>query len=147
MMELFQRKAGITLAHVPYKGVSPALQGVVGAEAAIMNVRLGLARPHIRNGRVIALAKMGFPAKEALSGVPALTAFHPDAEYVPWTAVFAPKGVPIPVVARLNVETAKALGAPEFRSRMAELDVAVIGGAPGDLDKTLRTGVSVNRGW
>jgi tripartite-type tricarboxylate transporter receptor subunit TctC len=145
MMELFQRKAGILLVHVPYKGMSPAVQAVAGAEATLVNVGLGLARPHIANGRVIALAKTGFPSKEALPGVPALTASYPDAEYIPWTAVFAPKGTPRPVVARLNAEISKALAAPEFRSRMAEFDIAVIGGSPADLDKTLRADVSVNR--
>jgi tripartite-type tricarboxylate transporter receptor subunit TctC len=145
MMELFQRRAGIALSHVPYKGMSPAVQAVAGAETAIVNVGLGLARPHITNGRVIALAKTGFPSKEALPGVPALTASYPDAEYIPWTAVFAPKGAPHSVVARLNVEIGKALAAPEFLKRMAELDIAVIGGSPADLDKTLRADVSVNR--
>lgn len=145
MMELFQRKAGIALVHVPYKGMSPAVQAVAGAETAIVNVGLGLARPHITSGRVIALAKTGFPSKEALSGVPALTASYPDAEYIPWTAVFAPKGAPRAIVARLNAETNKALAAPEFLKRMAELDIAVIGGSPADLDKTLRVDVAVNR--
>ena len=145
MMELFQRKAGIALVHVPYKGMSPAVQAVAGAETSIVNVGLGLARPHITSGRVIALAKTGFPSKEALPGVPALTASYPDAEYIPWTAVFAPKGAPRAIVARLNAETTKALAAPEFLKRMAELDIAVIGGSPEDLDKTLRADVSVNR--
>ena len=145
MMELFQRTAGIALVHVPYKGMSPAVQAVAGAETAIVNVGLGLARPHITSGRVIALAKTGFPSKEALPGVPALTAAYPDAEYIPWTAVFAPKGAPRAIVARLNAETTKALAAPEFLKRMAELDIAVIGGSPEDLDKTLRADVSVNR--
>lgn len=145
MMELFQRKAGIVLTHVPYKGVSPAMQAVAGAESAVLNVGLGLARPHITNGRVIALAKTGFPSKDALPSVPALTAFYPDAEYIPWTAVFAPRGTPPPIVAKLNAEMGKAMAAPEFRSRMAELDVAVISGSPADLDKTLRADINVNR--
>ena len=145
MMELFQRKAGIVLVHVPYKGMSPAVQAVAGAETAIVNVGLGLARPHIANGRVIALAKTGFPSKETLPGVLALTAFYPEAEYIPWTAVFAPKGTPRPIVARLNAEISKALAAPEFLKRMAELDIAVIGGSPADLDNTLRADVAVNR--
>ena len=59
--------------------------------------------------------------------------------------MFAPKGAPRAIVARLNAETTKALAAPEFLKRMAELDIAVIGGSPEDLDKTLRADVSVNR--
>ena len=70
--ELLNVRADIDTVHVPYKGMSPAVQAVAGAETSILNVGLGLARPHITNGRVIALAKTGFPSKDALPGVPAL---------------------------------------------------------------------------
>ena len=81
MMELFQRKAGITLVHVPYKGTSPAMQALVSGEAAAFNIGIGLARPHITSGKVRALAKTGFPSKDALPDVPPLTSSYPEAEY------------------------------------------------------------------
>jgi tripartite-type tricarboxylate transporter receptor subunit TctC len=59
MMELFQRKAGIALVHVPYKGTSPAMQALVSGEAAAFNIGIGLARPHITSGRARALARTG----------------------------------------------------------------------------------------
>jgi tripartite-type tricarboxylate transporter receptor subunit TctC len=144
-MELFQRKAGIKLSHVPYKGPPQAVIAVVGGEAGVMNVGIGLARPHIASGRLVALAKTGYLAADTLPGIPALTATYPDTEYVPWNAVVAPKGVPGDVVAKLNAAIGRALAAPEVVSKLKELDVTPVSSSPGELDKTLRADMAVNR--
>src|SRR5262245_7389460 len=145
MMELFQRKAGITLVHVPYKGTSPAVQAFVAGEVSAFNIGIGLVRQHIGTGRLVALAKTGFPSREALPGVPTLTQFYPDAEYLPWQAVFGPKGMPRDVVSRLNAEIGKALAAHDVRSRLTEIDLTAAGGTPAELDKTIRADMNVNR--
>lgn len=145
MMELFQRKASIQLAHVPYKGVTPAMQGMASGEVGALNIGIGLARPHIASGKVLALAKTGMPAKDALPTVPALTTFYPDAEYIPWIAVFAPKGTPENAVAKLNAEIGKALALSEIRTRMGNMDLTPASGSPGDLDRTVRAALAVNR--
>jgi tripartite-type tricarboxylate transporter receptor subunit TctC len=145
MMELFQQKAGIQLVHVPYKGPSPAMQAMISGEVDALNVGIGLARPHIASGKVLALAKTGMPAKDALPAVPALTMFYPDAEYIPWQAVFAPKGVSNEIVTKLNMEIGKALASPDIRTRMRDMDVIPVGGSPKDLDQTLRADLAVNR--
>lgn len=145
MMELFQRKAGIQLAHVPYKGVTPAMQAMASGEVGALNIGIGLARPHIASGKVLALAKTGMPAKDALPAVPALTTFYPDAEYIPWVAVFAPKGTPKNVVAKLNAEIGKALALSEIRTRLGNMDLTPASGSTGDLDRTVRAALAVNR--
>lgn len=145
MMELLQRKAGIQLVHVPYKGTSPGMQALASGEVAAYNIGIGLARPHIASGRVIALAKTGYPAKETLPGVPALTASFPDAEYIPWQAAFAPKGTPREIVARLNAAIVKALNAPDLRTRMAEMDLTAAPSTPAALDDAVRADMRVNR--
>ena len=145
MMELFQQKAGIQLVHVPYKGPSPAMQAMISGEVDALNVGIGLARPHIASGKVLALAKTGMPAKDALPAVPALTMFYPDAEYIPWQAVFAPKGVSNEIVTKLNMEIGKALASPDIRTRMGDMDVIPVGGSPRDLDQTFRADIAVNR--
>ena len=145
MMELFQRKAGITLVHVPYKGTSPAMQALASGEVAAYNIGIGLVRPHITGGRVRALARTGYPSKDALPEVPPLTRFYPDAEYIPWQAAFAPKGTPREVIARLNGAIAKALAAPEVTSRLAALDLTAAGSSPAELDQSVRSEMNVNR--
>ena len=145
MMELFQRKAGIALLHVPYKGTSPGVQALIAGEVAAFSIGIGLVRQHIASGRLHALAMTGFPSKDALPGVPPLTQFYPEAEYIPWQAAFGPKGMPREIVARLNAEVAKALAAPDVRSRLAEIYLTAAGSTPEELDKTVRADMSVNR--
>jgi tripartite-type tricarboxylate transporter receptor subunit TctC len=145
MMELFQRKAGIQLVHVPYKGASPAVQAVAGGEVSALNIGIGLARPHILSGKVVALAKTGLPANEALPGVPALTTYYPDAEYIPWVAAFAPKGTPKDVEAKLSAAIGKALGLPEVRTRLREIDLTAAPSSPSELEQAIRTDMNVNR--
>ena len=145
MMELFQRKAAIQLVHVPYKGAGATMQAMVSGEVGALNVGIGLARPHIASGKVLALAKTGQPSKDALPGVPALTTFYADAEYIPWLAVFAPKATPKAIVAKLNSEIGKALALSDVRTRLETLDLTPVGGSSGDLDRTLRANLAVNR--
>jgi tripartite-type tricarboxylate transporter receptor subunit TctC len=145
MMELFQGKAGIKLTHVPYKGPPQAVLAVVGGEAGVMNVGTGLARPHIASGKLVALARTGHPAADTLPGVPLLAAAYPGTEYVPWLGAFAPKGVPGEIVTRLNAAIGRALAAPEVVSRLKEIDVTAVHSSPGELDKTVRADMAVNR--
>jgi tripartite-type tricarboxylate transporter receptor subunit TctC len=144
-MELLQRKAGIKLSHVPYKTVPQAVLAVVGGEVGVMNVGIGLARPHITSGKLMALAKTGYPAPDTLPGVPALTTAYPDTEYVPWLAVVAPKGTPADIVAKLNAAIGRALTTPDVMSRLKEIDVTPVHSSPGELDKTVRADMAVNR--
>ena len=145
MMELLQRKAGIQLVHVPYKGTSPAMQALVSGEVAAYNIGIGLARPHITGGKVVALAKTGLPTKDALPGVPALTASFPDAEYIPWQAAFAPKGTSKEIVARLNAAIGKALSAPDLRLRLSEIDLTASPSSATELDQAVRKDMGINR--
>jgi tripartite-type tricarboxylate transporter receptor subunit TctC len=145
MMELFQRKAGIQLVHVPYKGTSPAMQALVSGEVGAYNIGIGLARPHILSGKVLALAKTGLPSRDALPGIPPLTTFFADAEYIPWQAAFAPRGTPKDIVAKLNTAIGKALASSDVKTRMGEIDLTAVGSSPRDLDQTVRSDLTLNR--
>jgi tripartite-type tricarboxylate transporter receptor subunit TctC len=145
MMELFQRKAGIELVHVPYKGTSPAMQALVAGEVAAFNIGIGLARPHITSGRIVALAKTGFPSKDAFPEVLPLTATFPDAEYIPWQALFAPKRTPKEILAKLNAAVGRALAAPDVQARFKDLDLTASPSSPAQLEQAVRADMSVNR--
>ena len=121
------------------------MQALVAGEVAAFNIGVGLARPHIASRKVIALAKTGYVTADTLPGVPPLTTYLPQAEYVPWQAAFAPKGTAQAVVARLNAEIAKALAAPEVTARLASLDLAPVAGTPGELERSLRADIELNR--
>lgn len=145
MMELLQRKASIRLAHVPYKTTPQAVLAVIGGEVGVLNMGIGLVRPHIASGKLVALAKTGYPSPDALPGIPALTAAYPDAEYVPYLATYAPKGVPGEILARLNAAIGRALAAPDIVSRLRELHLTAAPSSPGELEKMLRADMAVNR--
>ena len=96
-------------------------------------------------GKLVALAKTGYLAADTLPGIPALTATYPNTEYVPWLAVVAPKGVPADVVAKLNAAIGRSLTSPEVVSKLKEIDVTPVHSSPGELDKTVRADMAVNR--
>ncbi len=112
---------------------------------AAYNIGIGLARPHIQSGKVIALAKTGYPATDTLSGVPALTSFYAEAEYIPWQAAFAPKGTPKDVIAKLNAAIGKALAVPDLQTRFRDIDLTPVASSPGELDQAIRADMKVNR--
>ncbi len=145
MMELLQRKAAIRLAHVPYKTTPQAVLAVIGGEVGVLNMGIGLVRPHIASGKLVALAKTGYPSPDALPGIPALTTAYPDAEYIPYLATFAPKGIAGEIVAKLNAAIGRALAAPDVLSRLQALDLTAAPSSPGELEKTLRADMAVNR--
>ena len=93
----------------------------------------------------MALAKTGLPSKETLPGVPPLTVFYPDAEYIPWQGAFVPKGTPRDIVAKLNAAIVKALASPELQKRTAEIDLVAAGSSPAELDRAVRADMAVNR--
>jgi tripartite-type tricarboxylate transporter receptor subunit TctC len=117
--ELLKQMTGIDMVHVPYKGSGPAAADLAGGQIPLAIVDLTSALPHIRAGRVKAVAVTG-PARTvtapdiptvAESGVPGFDA-------VGWFGVVAPAGTPAPVVARLNAEIVDALKVPEIRQHL-----------------------------
>jgi len=144
-MELIARKAGIALAHVPYKGTGPALQAVVSGEVSATSIGLGIALPHITSGKVRALAIGGPRAKDMLPRVPDLLSVLPGSEYVSWQALFAPAATPAAIVGRLNAELVKALQLPEIQKQLADVGMAAIASSPAELDRVLRADMNTNR--
>jgi tripartite-type tricarboxylate transporter receptor subunit TctC len=121
------------------------VQALLSGEVAAFNIGIGLVRAHIASGKLVALAKTGFPTKETLPDVPVLTASYPDAEYIPWQAAFAPKSTPKEIVAKLNAEIHKALAAQDVRARFSAIDVTATPGSAGELEQAVRKDMSVNR--
>jgi len=109
--ELFQHMAGIEMTHVPYKGSQPAHVDLMGGRVQVMFDSVAAALPHIRSGRLRALA-VTTPARVAqLPDVPTISeAALPGYISESWLGIFVPAGVPKPIVARLDREFA-ALGA------------------------------------
>jgi len=132
--EMFQIQAGVSLFHVPYRGVQ-ALAGVVAGQADIYFGVVASSLPQIKAGKVRALAVTTATRSPVLPDVPAMNEFLPGYEFSAWYALGAPKGTPAPAVERLNKEVNAALADPAFAQQLTELGGIPLGGSPGDLGK------------
>ena len=118
-MEMLKARAGVNLLHVPFKGGGPAAVALFSGEVSAMFGGNSVA-PHVRAGRLRALALAG-RRNAAYPGLPALSESYPGLEINPWLGLFAPAGVPAPVLARLRAETGKLLADTEVRERVRNI--------------------------
>jgi tripartite-type tricarboxylate transporter receptor subunit TctC len=109
-MELFLSRAGVRMVHVPYAGSPPALADILGGRVAALITPLSGVQGHISEGRLAALFATGPDRLPQLPSVPtAREAGLPDLEIVTWHGLFAPRGTPEPIVARLAAAVADAV--------------------------------------
>lgn len=122
--ELFRSITGAEMIHVPYKGGGQASIDVIGGQMACYFSGMAGGLPLVRSGKVRGLA-VTTPQRSAIApDIPTMIeAGVPGYEHVLWNAVLAPAGTPKNVIARLDAELAKAVGAPELRERFATLGV------------------------
>jgi tripartite-type tricarboxylate transporter receptor subunit TctC len=120
--ELLASAAGIKLLHVPYKGSAPALNDVVAGHLPLMFDLQATALPYVQSGKLKALAVTGRTRSSLLPDVPTvIESGLPGYEVSAWFGVFAPAGLPRPVLDRLNAEISAVLQAPEMQKRLQEL--------------------------
>lgn len=113
--ELFQQVAKVQFRHIPYKGAGDAMAGLVGGQIDLLLVSTPSAAAQIKGGRIRALAISGETRTTSLPDVPTFKeAGFGDYSGYSWTGVAAPAGTPADVVAKLQTEVVKALGAPDM---------------------------------
>lgn len=125
--ELLKTMGGIDMVHIPYKGTTPAITALIGGEATMMFATATGIVPHVKSGKVKALAVTTAKRAPALPDTPTVAeAALPGFEIISWFGLLAPAGTPAPILQRLNTETVKALATPEVRTGLANqgLDVA-----------------------
>lgn len=123
-MELFQRKAGVKLLHVPYKGDAPALQDLLGGQIDMYLVNTAASLQHIKSGKLRPIALSMAKRSAVLPDVPTFgEAGVPDFESYSWQGLVAPAGTSPAIVARLNSELNKALASDEVRKKLADLGI------------------------
>jgi len=139
-MELLATLAGFQAIHVPYKGDSPALVDLISAQVDMYFSSMPGGQPHVRSGRLRALAVTASKRTPRLPDVPTVAeSGFPGFEVNGWHGLLAPTGTPGPVVARLHAEFAKALRLPEVVNRMEENGVEAVGGTPQELAALIAT--------
>src|SRR6185436_2381202 len=125
--ERFVSSAGIQAVHVPFKGGAEAMLEVIAGRVDFFFGPIALVLPHIREGKLRALAVNGSSRNSVLPDVPTLgEAGVARAEYPIWFALFVPARTPAEVVNRLNRETLTALRVPKVREKLASLGVDAV---------------------
>ena len=130
---------GLNVLHVPYRGNGPAVLDLIAGEVHALVATLPASQPHIRSGRLRALAVAGLKRAGPLPEVPTMEqAGFPGYEAAAWTAVLAPAGTSYDVVTRLNLAIVKLAQSREIKDRFASLGAEVIGDTPDQFTAYLR---------
>jgi len=138
--ELFKRAAGIDVAHVPYKGASPAHIDLLGGRIAYTIDSLAVQMPAVRAGRLRPLAVTGLKRADVALEVPTFRdAGVAGYDYNSWMGVAAPAGTPPSIVSRLNRELVRALRQPEARAWFRDQGAEVIGDSSEEFANIVRS--------
>ena len=135
--ELFKMMAGVDMAHVPYRGVAPALTDLLGGQVQVLFANPALLVPHIRAGKLRALAITTATRLEALPDIPTVGEFVPGYEASSFFGFGAPRNTPAEIVGKLNREIDAGLADLRIKARLAELDGTVLGGSPADFGELI----------
>jgi tripartite-type tricarboxylate transporter receptor subunit TctC len=133
--ELFKMMTGIEVVHVPYKGAVSAHAGLLAGEVHVMFDSMTSVLPHIRSGRLRALAVTSGTRSKALPDTPSVGEVVPGYAVSSWLGIGAPKGTPPEIVDRLNRELNAVLTDPAMRARLESLGSEPLTGSPADFGK------------
>jgi tripartite-type tricarboxylate transporter receptor subunit TctC len=137
--ELFKYMTGTEIVHVPYKGGAPAIADLIAGNVELMFESTNSIAPHVRAGRVRALAVSGARRAHSLPDVPTMIeAGVPGYEVTAWSGVVAPAGLPRAVLERLNSAVNTAISEPATRGRLAEMGSEGGGGTPQEFAALIR---------
>ena len=126
--ELFKQTVGIDMVHVPFKGTAPALTALMANDIQILVDVPSTLMPHVRGGKIKALAMF---SKERIQGAPEVPtlaqAGGPALESSTWVLFMAPGGTPKPIIDRLAAETAKAINESDIKERFNQIGIVPVG--------------------
>jgi tripartite-type tricarboxylate transporter receptor subunit TctC len=132
-MEMLMMSQGLSLVHVPYKGIGPAVTAVVGNQISVLLSTFASALPHVKAERLRSYGVTSQRRAPTLPEVPTLAeAGVPGYEYITWYGLLGPAGIPRPIVERLNQATAAALANPEIQQRYVSQGLDPRSSTPGD---------------
>ena len=137
--ELFKYAAGLNITHVPYKGAAPAMTALMAGEVDMMFNGLPPTLPHIKSGRVRALAVGGEKRSPAVPQLPTVKeASGLEFKTGGWYGYLAPRGTPPAVVARLHEAIGRTLAQPAVKAILDKLATDIVVGSSADFDRQIR---------
>ena len=118
---LFMKAAGIKMRHLPTNGGGPALTALLGNNAQVLASSVAAAAPHLKAGKARALACYSDKRAASLPDVPTMKELGYDVLFSLWVGLFAPKGTPDAVIAKLREESKKAAATDQFQKAIANI--------------------------
>jgi len=141
--ELFKLRTGTDIVHVPYKGSAPSLTALIAGEVQLSFVNPVAVGPHVKSGRLRALAVAGAKRSALLPEVPTMKEAGVVGVEVPlWYGLLAPKATPRDIVRTLASAVAKAAQSEELRKKLAQDGAEPVGNTPEEFDRQLRAEVT-----
>ncbi len=137
-MELLMARSGIKLTHVPYRGVTPALNDVVAGVVPVMFTAVSVAAPYIPDGKLRVLATTGRQRSTLLPDVPTVAEAGLEGyDFKTWMALLAPKDTPAAIIDRLHRAAVTAVKDPSLRPQMAAGGFVPVGNSPAEFKAEL----------
>ena len=137
---MFTQMTQTDILHIPYKGSAPAVTDLLAGQTNMMFDNIPSSLPHIKSGKLIAIATTGAKRDPALPDLPTVAeAGVPGYESGVWFGIMVPAATPKDIIAKLNAAAVQATKSPEFTKRMTDLGYNIIPGTPEDMAKMLDT--------
>lgn len=141
--ELFKTLTGTQINHVPYKGAGPAMQDLLGGQVDMMFDGMGTSAPQIRGNKLRPLAVTTAARSPAFPDVPtAQEAGVPNYLVTTWYGIWAPAGTPPEVIAKLQIEVAKAMQAPAIRDVWTQQGASAGGNSPAEFGAFVKSEIA-----
>jgi tripartite-type tricarboxylate transporter receptor subunit TctC len=137
--ELFRVMAGLDMQHVPYKGIAPALNGVIAGQVSAIIINPLSAKSQIEAGNVRGLGISSATRSSIMPDISAIAEAVPGYEAIQWYGLFAPAGTPAPIVAKLHKEIAAALKSSEMQKRMQADAAEAVGNTPAEFSAQIKS--------
>lgn len=138
--EIFAVRAGIKLEHVAYRGSTPAITDLMGGQIKLMVDSLTSALPHIRSGKVRAIAVTTTTRVSQLPDVPTVAeSGYPGFDAVGWASIVAPARTPAPLIEKISAGVRQALSNPQLRAEFASRGLLATPSTPSELEAFLRS--------
>ena len=137
--ELFKSMANLNIVRIPFRGSGPALNGLIGGEVQMMFPNAAAAQPHIKSGRLKALAVASSQPSALAPGLPTVAATVPGFESASLMGMFAPARTPAKLVQFLNQEIVRVLNRAEVRQKLFAAGVDSVGTTPEQFAVTIKS--------
>ena len=140
-LELFNLETRTSMVHVPYKGAGPGLIALVGGEVQLTAISMVPILPHVKAGRLRALAISHPKRSSVMPDLPTISETVPGFEVIHWYGMWGPKGMPGAIVTRWNREVARILSTDEMKARTKSEGLEIAAGPPEEFAAVIRRDV------